>query len=192
MSKQLITQNSNATGANSKNILHRWISELKNEDMWSKWAVLTHPLLACNGPSPSEYILLLNPGPYYKHWAVNARLRKKKLHNLRPKVLGLQIPGNFFFFYSAGATLIHGGIAGISRRRWNIKLSAAHHWLKLFFFSSAEERGLYSQQGDIWTNTPDIAWYCTGLRQAATADQSCQWEEPCSLHALLNNTVCGR
>lgn len=47
------------------------------------------------------------------------------------------------FFYSAGATLIHGGIAGISRRRWNIKLSAAYHWLKLFF--SAEERGLYSR-----------------------------------------------
>lgn len=138
MSKQLITQNSNATGANSKNILHIWISELKNEDIWSKWAVLTHPLLACNGPSPSEYIILLNPGPYYKHWAVNARLRKKKLHNLRPKVLGLQIPG--IFFNSAGATLIHGGIAGISRGRWNIKLSAAHHWLKLFFFQCRRKR----------------------------------------------------
>lgn len=85
----------------------------------------------------------LNPGPDYKHWAVNTRPREKKLHNLRPKVLGLQIPG-IFFFYSAGATLIHGGIAGILQRRWNIKLSAAYQWLKLFLFS-AEERGMYSR-----------------------------------------------
>lgn len=43
---------------------------------------------------------------------------------------------------------MHGGIAGISRQRWNIKLSAASHCLKLFFFFRAEERR-YVQKGDI-------------------------------------------
>lgn len=33
---------------------------------------------------------------------------------------------------------------------------------------------MHLQQSDISTNSPDIAWYGTGLHQAATASESCQ------------------
>lgn len=75
------------------------------------------------------------------------------LHNLRPKVLGLQIPG---IFHSAGATLIHRGDS------WRFMVEAEHKAVcclsppQAFFPQRRRKR--YVQRSDISTNDPDIVW----------------------------------
>lgn len=58
-------------------------------------------------------------------------------------------------------------MAGISRWRWIIKPSAAHHC----------GRQRHVRLTGLWTDNPGVAWYCTSPRQGAAAHENRRREE---------------